>query len=322
MLIGLLDCDSHNFPSLPLMKISAFYKLKGDDVEFILQDSIKKYDCIYVSKVFGDEYSKMPVSPYMLKQMSDHVFYGGTGFAISIKNGREYYDRSLDLPLPYDIEHIYPDYSLYSHLTKNTAFGFLSRGCPNCCSFCLVSKKEGICSYKVADLCEFYDGQKNIKLLDPNLLACNKRLDLLSQLKSSDAFVDFTQGLDARFITKDIAYVLRDIKKASVHFAFDFMRNKDDILNGLKLYADICGLPDNLSMRSVYVLTNYNTTHEEDMLRVSWLQNLGFAPYIMVYRKSTAPLITRQLQRWCNNRILYKSCTFKDFIGDNHEYSF
>jgi len=40
----------------------------------------------------------------------------------------------------------------------------------------------------------------------------------------------------------------------------------------------------------------------------------GFAPYIMIYRKPTAPKITRDLQRWCNNRFLFRSCSFEEYV--------
>ena len=206
MNIGLFDVDSHNYPNLPLMKISAWHKAQGDNVEFVLP--IKHYDKIYVSKVFGDEYSRLP----NLCLQADEVIYGGTGFAITVENGKEIYHKDLDPNLPYEIEHSYPDYSLYPDLTKDTAFGFLTRGCCNNCGFCIVSKKEGQCSQKVADLSEFWRGQKRIDLLDANLLACKDRMELLRQLADSKAMVDFTQGLDARFTTEAVARALMKIK--------------------------------------------------------------------------------------------------------------
>lgn len=308
MNIGLFDVDSHNFPNLALMKISAWHKQYGDNVEFVIP--LKHYDKIYVSKIFGDEYSEMP--NYCLQ--ADEIIYGGTGFSIKIENGKEVYYKDKDKNLPYEIEHIYPDYSLYPQYTKNTAFGFLTRGCCNNCDFCIVSKKEGMCSTKVANLSEFWRGQKQIKLLDPNILACKDRIDLLKQLKDSKAKVDFTQGLDARFITKEVALLLKDIKKETVHFAFDFMKNEKLIIKGLETYKEICGITDNVASRTVYVLTNYNTSFEEDMYRIWRLQEIGFAPDVRIYRKSTAPKFLRDLQRWCNNRYIYKSCNFEDFV--------
>lgn len=308
MNIGLYDVDSHNFPNLALMKISAWHKKQGDNVEFLFP--LNHYDKVYVSKVFGDEYSKMP--NFWIQ--ADEIVYGGTGFAITIENGKEVYHKDRDKNLPYEIEHIYPDYSLYPELTKDTAYGFLSRGCCNDCSFCIVSKKEGRCSVKVADLSEFWNGQKVIKLLDPNLLACKERIALLEQLRDSKAKVDFTQGLDARFVTEEVAYLLKDIKKETVHFAFDFMKNEKAIIKGLKTYANICGLPSSCSERAVYMLTNYDTTHEEDMYRIKMIEDCGFVPDVRVYRKNTAPQITRDLQRWCNNRIIYKSTKWEDYV--------
>lgn len=311
MKIGLLDCDSHNFPNLALMKISAWHKHNGDSVGWVAVDGFDNYDKIYCAKIFGDEYSKMPIDRFLLELMAKEVVYGGSGFAITVENGKEVYHKELDKPLPSEIEHIYPDYSIYPELTKDTAFGFLTRGCCNDCSFCIVAKKEGRCSVKVADLSEWWDGQKHIKLLDPNILACKERMGLLAQLEESGANVDFTQGLDARFITDEVAHALSRIKKDMVHFAFDFMKNEKVIVNGLKTYANICGVDDRRQI--VYMLTNYDTSHEEDMYRVRMIRECGFLPYVMIYRKETAPPITKHLQRWCNNRFLFRSCEFEDY---------
>lgn len=309
MNIGLYDVDSHNYPNLPLMKISAWHKVQGDNVEFIIP--LKHYDKIYVSKVFGNEYTTMP--NFCLQ--ADEVVYGGTGFAITIENGKEVYHKDRDPNLPYEIEHIYPDYSLYRDLTKDTAYGFLTRGCCNNCDFCIVSKKEGMCSKKVADLSEFWRGQKNISLLDANLLACKDKMDLLKQLADSKAWVDFTQGLDARFITEEVAHALMKVKIKMLHFAFDFMKNEKAIIRGLQIFKEASGMTDNKLV--VYILTNYNTTIEEDLYRVKMIKDCGYLPDVRIYRKPTAPRILKDLQRWCNNRKLYRSCDFMDYIPRN-----
>lgn len=306
MKIGLYDADGHNFPSLPLMKISAYHKSKGDEVEFATP--IVKYDKVYVSRVFGDEYTKFKNFCFQ----ADEVIYGGTGFAIKVENGKEVYEKSKDTELSKEIEHIYPDYSLYPELTKNTAYGFLTRGCPNNCSFCIVSKKEGKQSKKVADLSEFWHGQKHIKLLDANLLACKERNILLQQLIDSGSSIDFTQGLDARFITTEIAEKLNLIKTDRVHFAFDFMKYEKAIVKGLEIYRKVCNPTDSKAI--VYMLTNYNTTISEDLYRINKIVSLGYLPDVRIYRKPTAPQILKDLQRWCNNRIIFRSCDFMDYV--------
>lgn len=310
MKIGLIDCDKTNFPNLALMKISAYHKSIGDDVSWYEWYN-GHYDKVYVSKVFGNEYSQEGLTAIQ----ADEVVFGGSGYAIKIENGKEVYHKELDKDLPYEIEHIYPDYSIYPELTKDTAYGFLTRGCPRACHFCIVSGKEGRASKKVADLSEFWNGQKFIKLLDPNIVACREHLDLLRQLKESGASVDFTQGIDARLITEKNIKALIDVKVSGMHFAFDYIENEKAILNGLKIYAenvDLKNKPD--SYKAVYILTNYNTTFEQDWYRVSKVRALGFSPYVMIYRKHTAPRITRYLQRWSNNRILYNSTDFMDFV--------
>lgn len=306
MKIGLYDIDGHNFPNLPLMKISAWHKAQGDEVSFVFP--LDHYDRIYASKVFGNEYSE--AKPLCLQ--ADAVILGGTGFAIKVVDGKEVYEKTNDADLPPEIEHIYPDYSLYPELTKDTAYGFLTRGCPNNCGFCIVSQKEGLTSRKVADLSEFWRGQKHIKLLDPNTLACRDRNDLLRQLIESRARVDFTQGLDARFVTEEIANLLKQIKIDRVHFAFDLMKNEKAIVRGLKIYKRVCGVPTDKAV--VYILTNFDTTIEEDLYRVKKVEECGYLPDVRIYRKPTAPRVVKDLQRWCNNRRLYRSCDFMDYI--------
>lgn len=311
--IGLIDVDGHNFPNLPLMKISAWHKAQGDEVEWyqpLIHGFCETLDKVYMSKVFGDEYT--PDYDYFVN--AKEVIKGGTGYHIHVKDGTEVFDKENHKNLPDEIEHMYPDYSLYPEYTKNTAYGFLTRGCCNDCSFCIVTKKEGRCSHKVADLSEFWRGQKNIKLLDPNLLACKDHMELLQQLVDSKAKVDFTQGLDARFINEENLKLLKQVNISMLHFAFDFMKFEKQILRGLKLAKEKLQISDRDAI--VYMLTNYNTSIEEDLYRVNKIREVGFSPDVRIYRKEALPKrhILRDLQRWCNNRMLYRSCEFMDYV--------
>lgn len=311
--IGLIDVDGHNFPNLPLMKISAWHKAHGDEVEWyqpLIHGFFEPLDKVYMSRVFGDEYSQ----DYEYFVNAKEVIKGGTGYHIKVIDGAEVFDIENHKNLPNEIEHMYPDYSLYPEYTKNTAYGFLTRGCCNDCSFCIVSKKEGRCSHKVADLSEFWRGQKNIKLLDPNLLACKEHMELLQQLIDSKAKVDFTQGLDARFVNNENLELLKQINISMVHFAFDFMRFEKQIIRGLTLAKEKLQISDRNAI--VYMLTNYDTTIEEDLYRVKKIREVGFSPDVRIYRKESLPKrhILKDLQRWCNNRMLYRSCEFVDYV--------
>lgn len=294
MKIGLIDVDGHNFPNLALMKISAWHKARGDSVEWWW--GWGQYDRVYISKVFDETYSKDILDPLNAKE----IIRGGTGYG-------------LDNKLPGEVERMYPDYSLYPQYTKDTAYGFLTRGCPNNCPFCIVCAKEGRKSCKVADLSDWWNGQKNIVLCDPNLLACREHMDLLGQLAASKAWVDMNQGVDARMLTEQNIEALNRVKIKRIHFAWDLMDRSEQIIKGLNLYLEQGKIQDP-RRRCVYVLTNFNTTMEEDLYRVYTLQNMGYDPYVMVYDKPHAPREVRLLQRWCNNkRVFNTTARLEDF---------
>lgn len=293
MKVGLIDADSHNFPNLALMKLSAWHKLRGDAVEW--WSGFSQYDRVYVSKVFDETYSSDILEPVNARE----IIRGGTGYGLGNR-------------LPDEVEHIYPDYSLYPKLTRDTAYGFLTRGCPRGCGFCIVAGKEGRASRKVADLSEWWRGQKNIELLDPNLLACPEHMELLDQLAQSGALVNINQGADARLLTKENIRALNRVKIKMIHFAWDGMAQSEQVLRGLELYRALGALDER--KRRVYVLVNYDTSMEENLFRIYELQELGFDPYVMVYDKPHAPREITRLQRWCNNKFVYRAePDFRDY---------
>lgn len=289
--IGLIDVDSHNFPNLCLMKLSAYHKAQGHQVCF--WNPLFYFDVVYKSRVFTDTYSKDNITV----RNAGQVIKGGTG-----------YGPGPDLPD--EIEHSYPDYSLYPQYSE-TAYGFLSRGCPRGCGFCIVGGKEGRKSRKVADLSEFWRGQREIKLMDANLLACPDHEKLLLQLAKSRALVDFSQGLDIRLITRDNVALLNQVRTKTVHFAWD--NPDEDLTRYFRQFLEWTSIK-NPRLRRVYLLTNYGSTHEQDLYRVETLRQMGFDPYVMIYEKPTAPPITRHLQRWVNNkRLFYAIPSFSDY---------
>lgn len=289
MKIGLIDVDGHNFPSLPLMKLSAYHKSKGDTVDW--WNGFEQYDCIYMSKVFTNEYT-----PDIDEPCNGEVVKGGTGY-------------DIENTLPAVVENHRPDYTIYHNFTES--YGFLTRGCPNNCGFCIVSKKEGCQSRQVAMLDEFWREQREIKLLDPNLLAAPEHEKLLIQLADSGAWVDFTQGLDIRKTNPDNIALLNRIKTKMLHFAWD--NPEIDLTQHFISFLAKSRVKDPRKL-SVYVLTNYSSTHQQNLDRVYTLRALGYTPYIMIYNKATAPRETRLLQRWVNNKIIFRSCErFEDY---------
>ena len=307
MKIGLIDVDGHNYPNLPLMKISAWHKSQGDSVEWYQPLFSGHLDKVYMSKVF----SFTPDYEYFID--ADEVIRGGTGYSIELVDGKEIYHKENDNDLPPEIEHIYPDYSLYPEMTKDTAYGFLTRGCPRGCGFCHVAPKEGRCSKKVADLSEFWRGQKNIVLCDPNILACPESMELLEQLAESKARVNFNQGLDIRLINDINIELLKRIRLDSIHFAFDRWQDKDLIEPKLRMFAEKTGYNKDRGRVTVYILTNFDTTIEQDLYRIQLCRELKFAPYPMIYDKEHADPVYRKMQRWCNNFIFWSCHTFEEY---------
>jgi len=290
MKIGLIDVDGHNFPNLALMKISAWHKQKGDQVEMFFPMS--HYDKVYMSKVFDF------TPDFETCINADEVVKGGTGYGIG-----NY--------LPIEIEHMKPDYSLYG--ITDTAYGFISRGCPRQCKFCNVSVQQGKVSRRVAELSEFWDGQKNIVLLDPNITACKDVETILDELINSRSYIEFNQGLDIRLITDKIAEKLNQLKIKMIHFAWDNYEFKT--YEKLKEFRSKLKFDDR--RLRVYVLTNFNTTEEQNLERIYKLKELGYDPYVMIFDKPNAPKRLKQMQRWVNNKFIFRSGqaeTFEDYL--------
>ena len=295
MKIGLISVDSHHWPNLCLMKLSAYHKARGDNVEWWTPEG--RYDLVYKSRVFTDTYSKDTITV----TNAGEVICGGTGYGPGPN-------------LPDAVEHTRPDYTIYPQF-PDTAYGFLSRGCCRACGFCIVSDKEGRHSVQVADLAEFWDGQREIKLLDANLLACPDHPALLAQLAESRAYVDFTQGLDCRLLTEDNIAAINRIRLKDIHFAWDSMEETGAVLEKLRLYAALAKHRPHGKFATVYLLTNFGTTHEQDLYRVETLRAMGYDPYVMVYDRPSAPPVTRQLQRWVNNKRIFRVVpSFADYI--------
>lgn len=150
MKIGLIDVDGHHFPNLCLMKLSAYHKAQGDDVEWYSPET-QLYDLVYMSKVFSDVYTPQPPEP----TNAIRVVKGGTGYAIWLEDGKEVYHKEKDPPLAAEIETCYPDYSLYPEHTghgkplgKQTAFGFLTRGVQGVADSVMWLRRKGVALQK------------------------------------------------------------------------------------------------------------------------------------------------------------------------------
>lgn len=318
MKIGLIDLDNLEklkdldkninkiTPNLCIMKISTYHKKIGDDVSWYNEEEF--YDRVYVSKVFS-------FTPYYERIINaKEVIYGGSGFAIELVKGREIYMKNLDKNLPYEIEHIMPDYSLYG--IKNTAYGFLTRGCPLDCDFCHVTQMQGKISTKVADLSEFWTGQNEIVLFDPNITACKDWKQLFQQLIDSKAYINFSQGINIRTMTREKAEMIKQMKIKQIHFAWDRIEDKNIVVKKLKEFKEITGLGRRKIIVYCIVGDRQRKVTDADIERITTLRELDCWPYIMIYDKEHLKRghELKKLQRWVNNRIIYEKCeTFEEY---------
>ena len=187
MKIGLHDSDGTGFPNLALMKLSAWHKARGDEVEWWVP--MMEYDRVYSSKVF----TFTPENPYL----PENTIKGGTGYGIMDE-------------LPEEIDAMFPDYSIYPNCKH--AIGFLTRGCIRKCPWCVVPKKEGkIRPYRTWREIKRPDS-RDIVFMDNNVLACEWGLEQIADMAGQNVRVDFNQGLDARLIDDHVAGMLARLK--------------------------------------------------------------------------------------------------------------
>ena len=289
MKVGLIDIDGHNFPNLALMKISAYHKSKGDSVEFV---TIGNYDKTYVSKIFTFSY---------------HFINGFGNYGEIIKGGTGFNKTSN---LPYEMEHIMPDYSLYK---TDKAYGFLTRGCSNKCNWCVVPRKEGLIKEN-AYITEFLNGQKEVILLDNNVLAHEHVLKQIEKIIALDIKIDFNQGLDAKIIAnnKDIAKLLSRVKwirylriacdtKSQIPYIEKALANLNEF--GFKNYKVF-----------VYVLIK---DIPDALERIIFLKEKGCSPFAQPYRdienKISPTKEQKKLARWVNHKAIFNTVKWCDY---------
>ena len=293
MKIGLISVDGRNFPNLALMKLSAYHKSIGDQVSWY--SGIEYYDRVYMSKVFAF------TADYGYVIQADEVVKGGTGYKL------------FDQWLPNGVEHICPDYSLYP--MYNEAYGFLTRGCINKCSFCIVPRKEGTIR-KHADISEFLDGKKSAILMDNNVIASDWGLQQIEKIISLGVKVDFNQGIDCRLIAKDrsIAKLLSHVKWIRhIRMAYDNSAITEEVETAIA-YLKEAGIKQ---YKMFFYMLVKDGQIEDAEKRALTLDYLGCTPFAMPYRNLDTNEEPTQEQkrfaRWCNMKATFKSCTFSEY---------
>jgi hypothetical protein len=267
------------------MKISAFHKQHGHEVEMYQPLFRQKYDKVYASKIFSFSDGSL---------LDDGMDIGGAGY-------------SIEKILPDEIERLVPDYSIYGY---EHSLGYLMRGCRLNCDFCIVPKKEGM-ARSVRTIMNVWTQRdsKFITLLDNDFFGNPEWRDRIAEIKLHGLTVCFCQGLNIRNITTEQAEALASIRfinqnrtKKQVFFAWDNINEEKQIRRGIKKCMDAGIRPAQMAF---FVLIGFNTTHEEDMHRVETLRGFGCDPYVMPYNK--ADPYQKKFARWVNHKAIFKS---------------
>jgi hypothetical protein len=290
MKIGIYDVDKTRFPNLALMKLSAFEKKNGNEVEIFEPLLSDTYDWVYVSKVFT--YHKEP------DFFPKYTTYGGTGFQL------------FNVTLNARAEHIMPDYKIFN--TK-VSIGFVTRGCPNKCPWCVVPHKEGKI-HEHADFHEFYNPKfKKMVLLDNNIIAHPHGLEQLEEIAKLGISIDVNAGIEARRVNKDIAKILAKQKWfVPIRIGCD----QDSAMKYVKQAAETLRLAGVTPQRFIgYVLLKDDL--DSAYRRCEFLRSINIDPYCQPYRDPLGETIVPDehmlFSRWVNQKAFFRNMPWEEF---------
>lgn len=294
MRIGLVNVDRTSFPNIALGKIAAWHRLRGDAVEWA-DPMFGEYDRVYMSKIFR-------FTPDCADDFHCETIRGGTGYDAHLK-------------LPEEIDTLQPDYSIFPNVGVIESFGFITRGCPNKCPWCIVPEKEGgIKAYMTIDEITMNGLRPIVTLMDNNILACSYGIEQLERIAHYGYRIDLNQGNSARLVDANIAHIFADIRwrRDTIRFAADTWGQISEVEEAMRL-IDSAGSPKRYTIYTIIhgdIESCYKRlSHFRDNPRVSIVAQ----PYRNPTMNNPVPNWQRDMARWANRHELYKSCDFRDF---------
>ena len=272
-MVGIYNLEPYT--NIALEKVRLYYQGEGVRDYNPLEHHL--FDKIYCSSIFTHS-NKSYVTHDMI--------CGGSGF-------------DLTTTLPPEIEMIKPKINI----------GFTTRGCIRKCPFCIVPEKEGKIKV-VGDIYDFWDGKsRNITILDNNILAAKKHFkNICRQIEKEDLRVDFNQGLDPRLLTSDIVDMLKSMRYEYYRFSFDSLEYENSVRRAINILHKY-----EIKWSMWYVLTGYDTTPVEDLMRLDLLKSHKQRAYVQRYEGKTNPFLT-ELAGWANKPQLFMKYTFSGFL--------
>jgi hypothetical protein len=279
MKVLLLDIDS-TIPNLALQKVKKYHADRGDEIIWNMPLAKDIADKIYVSCVFTKNKDKCDLWEGLAE-------IGGSGY-------------SLDVELPPEINAVKPRIN----------YGFTTRGCIRNCKFCIVPKKEGKVHIE-GDLLDLWDGQaRQVTIMDNNILALPEQFEwVCKQARENHIKLDFNQGLDHRLITPTIAKMMANVSHTEYRLAFDHPSYKQSVEKVIHLLREV-----GINRCFWYVLVGFDTTPEEDLIRVNFLRDNNQRAYVMRYETRYYEPFYVGLARWANQPRLFASMSWQQFL--------
>lgn len=270
------------YPPLGLLKLSAFHKAQGDDVDFVqgLKPVSNVPDKIYVTSLFTYAWEAVhkAVKYYRALFPNAQIKLGGIYASLMPEHGRlsgadEVHEGVLD-----DVEGLLPDFSLVPKWKQSVMFS--ARGCIRKCPFCAVPKLETKTTGLSTIRHLVYPGHRKVILWDNNILGLSTWRDIISELKDLKLPVDFNQGLDARLVDEDVAQEFQGLKIQPIRMAYDIPSERRALERAIPSLASV-GFQKRQMI--VYTLYNFTDTPADFWRRVSDLLEWGAVCYPMRY---------------------------------------
>lgn len=314
------------YPPLGLMKIAQFHKERGDHVEFVhgLSEEMRdrwRWDRIYVSSLFTYDWAQTTKAlrddaASVRPPSSQNLVVGGVMATLMAEDIRQalpcrvvtgLIDSARKLGYAEDdaVDCLLPDYSIlnetsYKYPASNAYLAYATRGCVRKCAFCAVPIIEpGFNHYvplaqQIEQVAERYGPRKDLLLLDNNVLASHRFVDIIAEIKrlgfqrdalfhyeskagrkiSAHRHVDFNQGVDVRLLDDAKMGLLSEIAIKPLRLAFDKIEYR-------AMYEQKVRLAERHEIRDLsnYILFNHDDRpqdlYERLRLNVELNQELG-----------------------------------------------
>lgn len=310
-----------DFPSIPLMKFSTYYKQLGYNVKYIEKiDMFDDFnpDLILITSLFSWDYDKIVnMTLFLRHQYKDAEIYLGGICASLMKDDFEKDFAGKNIKLHFGIQSSYDDCELdYSLSKKDYSVGYTTRGCLRKCGWCMVWRLEP--EYKELPKYEWIKFIKHNRVLfyDNNILNATMAhfKELITYLKENNISFDFNQAMDARLLSIQHLEILKDSKLRPMRMAFDSMETDGEIQRAMKLSIKY-GLNDG----NILMLYNFNDTPEDFYYRMRevvkmWYFDVYPMKYQLLKSKEKDIFIGKH---WNENRLSNFKLTLNQFFRNS-----